>query len=363
MSTFLKRIITIVITLSVLALLAYPKVQPLFSSSSDSENSSNASSSNRLKVEAVKISEESVEDRILSSGSMRADEVVDLSVESSGLVTNIYFNEGSEVEKGDLLLKINDSQLQAEKNRNSFRLTLAEQREERQKRLLERGGISQDEYDATLNELNVLRSELQLIEAQIDQTELRAPFSGSIGLKYVSEGSYISPSTRIATLQSLNPIKVDFSVPERYVARVSVGDEINFHIQGVDSTFIGEVYAFEPSVDRETRSLQIRAITDNDSRILFPGAFANITLILDTITDALMVPTISVIPDLNTQKLFLVRNGVVDEKRVQTGIRTSEKVQIVDGIAPGDTVLTTGLLQVRPGDEVEITELNEGDEL
>lgn len=304
-----------------------------------------------------------MEDRILSSGSMRADEVVDLSVESSGLVTNIYFNEGSEVEKGDLLLKINDSQLQAEKNRNSFRLTLAEQREERQKRLLERGGISQDEYDATLNELNVLRSELQLIEAQIDQTELRAPFSGSIGLKYVSEGSYISPSTRIATLQSLNPIKVDFSVPERYVARVSVGDEINFHIQGVDSTFIGEVYAFEPSVDRETRSLQIRAITDNDSRILFPGAFANITLILDTITDALMVPTISVIPDLNTQKLFLVRNGVVDEKRVQTGIRTSEKVQIVDGIAPGDTVLTTGLLQVRPGDEVEITELNEGDEL
>lgn len=304
-----------------------------------------------------------MEDRILSSGSMRADEVVDLSVESSGLVTNIYFNEGSEVEKGDLLIKINDSQLQAEKNRNSFRLTLAEQREERQKRLLERGGISQDEYDATLNELNVLRSELQLIEAQIDQTELRAPFSGSIGLKYVSEGSYISPSTRIATLQSLNPIKVDFSVPERYVARVSVGDEINFHIQGVDSTFIGEVYAFEPSVDRETRSLQIRAITDNDSRILFPGAFANITLILDTITDALMVPTISVIPDLNTQKLFLVRNGVVDEKRVQTGIRTSEKVQIVDGIAPGDTVLTTGLLQVRPGDEVEITELNEGDEL
>lgn len=304
-----------------------------------------------------------MEDRILSSGSMRADEVVDLSVESSGLVTNIYFNEGSEVEKGDLLLKINDSQLQAEKNRNSFRLTLAEQREERQKRLLERGGISQDEYDATLNELNVLRSELQLIEAQIDQTELRAPFSGSIGLKYVSEGSYISPSTRIATLQSLNPIKVDFSVPERYVARVSVGDEINFHIQGVDSTFVGEIYAFEPSVDRETRSLQIRAITDNDSRILFPGAFANITLILDTITDALMVPTISVIPDLNTQKLFLVRNGVVDEKRVQTGIRTSEKVQIVDGIAPGDTVLTTGLLQVRPGDEVEITELNEGDEL
>ncbi|MEX0661870.1 MAG: efflux RND transporter periplasmic adaptor subunit [Balneolaceae bacterium] len=362
MSTSLKRIITTVVILSVLALLAYPKVQPLFSSSSNSENTDTEFSSNRLKVEAVTIEEESVEDRILSSGSLRADEVVDLSVESSGLVTDIYFEEGSEVEEGDLLLKINDSQLQAELNRNSFRLTLAEQREERQRRLLERGGISQDEYDATLNELNVLRSDLQLIEAQIDQTELRAPFSGSIGLKYVSEGSYISPDTRIATLQSLNPIKIDFSVPERYVARVSVEDKINFFIQGVDSTFTGEVYAFEPSVDRETRSLQIRAITDNDDRMLFPGAFANITLILDTITDALMVPTISVIPDLNTQKLFVMRNGQVDEITVRTGIRTDSKVQIVEGVAPGDTVLTTGLLQVRPGDEVEITELNEGTE-
>lgn len=363
MNTLLKRILTIAVILLVFALLAYPKVQPLFSSSSDAGNSSSTQGSNKLKVEAVKIIEESVEDRILSSGSLRADEVVDLSVESSGIITNIYFNEGSEVEKGDLLLKINDSQLQAEKNRNSFRLSLAEQREERQQRLLERGGISQDEYDATLNELNVLRSELQLIEAQIDQTELRAPFTGSIGLKYVSEGSYISPGTRIASLQSLNPIKVDFSVPERYVARVSVGDKINFHIQGVDSTFVGEVYAFEPSVDRETRSLQIRAITENNDRILFPGAFANITLILDTISDALMVPTISVIPDLNTQKLFVIRDGLVDEIRVQTGIRTSEKVQVVNGIAPGDTVLTTGLLQARPGDEVEITELNEGGEL
>ncbi len=360
MNTLLKRIITTVVILAVLALLAYPKVQPLFSSSSDSSNSNNSAGSNKMKVEAVKISEESVEDRIFSSGSLRADEIVDLSVESSGLITNIYFDEGSEVEKGDLLLKINDSQLQAEKNRNAFRLTLAEQREERQKRLLERGGISQDEYEATLNELNVLRSELQLIEARIDQTEIRAPFSGSIGLKYVSEGSYISPTTRIATLQRLNPIKIDFSVPERHVARVSVGDKINFQIQGVDSTFIGEVYAFEPSVDRETRSLQIRAITENDSRILFPGAFANITLILDTISDALMVPTISVIPDLNTQKLFVVRNGVVDEIRVQTGIRTSEKVQVISGLAPGDTVLTTGLLQVRSGDEVEITVLGEG---
>jgi len=362
MSLLLKRIITTLIILSVLALLAYPKVEPLFSSASDDDNSGSNSGSNLLKVEAVKIAEESVEDRIFSSGSLQADEVVDLSVESSGLITNIYFREGTQVEQGDLLLKINDSRLQAEKNRNSFRISLAEQREERQRRLLERGGISQDEYDATLNELNVLRSELQLIEAQIDQTELRAPFSGSIGLKYVSEGSYISPDSRIATLQKLDPIKIDFSVPERYVARVSIGDKITFGVQGVDSTFTGEVYAFEPSIDRETRSLQIRAITNNEERMLFPGAFANITLILDTLTDALMVPSIALVPELNAQKLFVVRNGTVNEVRVQTGIRTSEKVQVLNGIAVGDTVLTTGLLQVRPGQEVEISQLTAGAE-
>lgn len=300
---------------------------------------------------------ESVDDQIYSSGSILADESVQLSAETSGIVTHIHFREGSSVERGDLLLKINDSELQAQLQRNQFRLSLAEQREERQKRLLERGGISQDQYDAILNEVNVLRSELNLIEAQIAKTEIRAPFSGSIGLKYVSEGSYISPNSQIASLQRLNPVKIDFAVPERYISRVQTGDIVQFNVQGVDSTFVGEVYAIEPQINRETRSLQIRAISDNPDHLLFPGAFANITLILNTLDNALMVPTISLIPELNSQKLFVMSNGKVEEVRVQTGIRTSEKVQVVDGIAPGDTVLTTGLLQVRAGNEVNITEL------
>ena len=362
MNKTLKRIITAVIILTVLGLIAYPKVKLLFSSSSSGENSNENRGSDRLKVEGVEIVEEPVEERIYSSGSVRADEIVDLSVEGSGIVTDIYFQEGTQVEEGELLLKINDSELQAELRRTTFRVSLAEQREERQKRLLERGGISQDEYDATLNELNVLQSELDLIRARIDKTELRAPFSGSIGLKYISEGSYISPETRIATLQKLNPVKIDFSIPERYASRVTIGDKINFGVQGVDTTFTGEVYAFEPSIDQASRSLQIRAMSPNDDLLLFPGAFANITLILDTVVDALMVPGIAVVPELNRQKLFLVRNGVVEEAPIQTGIRTSDRVQIVNGIAPGDTVLTTGLLQVRPGSEVEFSNVTRGTE-
>ncbi|NBC64905.1 MAG: efflux RND transporter periplasmic adaptor subunit [Bacteroidetes bacterium] len=359
----MKRIITIIIVLVVIGGLAYPKVKPLLSSSGEEQVSANSGGNNLLEVEAVEMDYETIDDEIFSSGTIQANEVVELSAEASGIITDIYFEEGREVQEGDLLLKINDSELQAQKQRAEFRLTLAEQREERQRRLLERGGISQEDYDATLNEVNVLRSEIQLINAQIDKTEIRAPFSGVIGLKYVSVGSYIGPNTRIASLQEVDPIKIDFSVPERYISRVNVGDEILYSVQGVDSTFTGEVYAIEPRINTETRTLQIRAISENDEQLLYPGAFANITLILDEINDALMVPTISIIPGLNSQKVFVASDGVVQERIIRSGIRNSEKVQVIEGIEQGDIVLTTGLLQVRPGMEINITEITKSTEI
>lgn len=359
----MKRIITIIIVLLVIGGLSYPKVKPLFSSTGEEQMAANSGASNLLEVEAVEMDYETIDDEIFSSGTIQANEVVELSAEASGIITDIYFEEGREVEEGDLLLKINDSELQAQKQRAEFRLNLAEQREERQRRLLERGGISQEDYDATLNEVNVLRSEIQLINAQIDKTEIRAPFSGIVGLKYVSVGSYIGPNTRIASLQEVDPIKIDFSVPERYISRVAVGDAIKFTVQGVDSTFTGEVYAIEPRINTETRTLQIRAISDNSGQLLYPGAFANITLILEEIDDALMVPTISIIPGLNSQKVFIARDGVVEEQFIRSGIRTSEKVQVVEGIQKGDIILTTGLLQVQPGMQVNITEITKSTDI
>lgn len=361
MSKALKRTITICIILLIVGGLAYPKVKPLFSS--NSESSGPTQNRGLLTVEAVELDYETIEDRIFSSGTIQANELVELSTDASGIVTNIYFEEGREVGRGDLLVKINDSELQAEKQRSTFRLNLAEQREERQKSLLERGGISQDDYDATLNEVNVLRAELRLIDAQIEKTEVRAPFSGVIGLRYISSGSYITPTTRIASLQEVDPVKIDFSVPERYIPRVNISDKINFTVQGVDSSFVGEVYAIEPRVNTQTRTLQIRAISENKDQLLYPGAFANIVLILDEIDDAIMVPTIAIVPVLNGQKVYKVRDGVVAESTIQTGIRTSDKVQIISGASHGDVILTTGLLQVRPGMEVEIIDLKKTSEL
>lgn len=343
------------LTAAAVAALAYPKVQHLFSNSSNTEN--NSPGRQLLKVEAVVPGYSEIEDKIFATGSVLANEDVELSAEASGIITNIYFAEGRPVEKGDLLVKINDSELQAELQRAEFRLALAEQREDRQRRLLERGGISQEDYDATLNEVNVLRSELRLINAQIEKTEIRAPFDGIIGLKFVSEGSYISPQTRIATLQDIDPVKIDFTVPERYISRVSIDDVIKFTVQGIDSTLTGNVYAIEPRIDSQTRTLRIRAMSDNEKQLLFPGAFANIELILETVSDAVLIPSISVIPELNGQKIYLYRDGAVAEQRVVTGIRSSDNVQIIEGVTAQDTVLTTGLLQVRPGDNVEFTKI------
>ncbi|MDZ7689954.1 MAG: efflux RND transporter periplasmic adaptor subunit [Balneolaceae bacterium] len=350
----MKKIVGIVLFLLVIGFLAYPKIKPLFGE----ENRSAAPQDNStLKVEAFEVKPDTVSDVIYTTGTLIANEEIELRSEVSGLITEIYLQEGRTVTKDDLLIKINDSELQAQLARAQYRLDLAEERELRQEKLLEKGGISQEDYDATLNEVNVLRSEVALIKAQITKTEIRAPFDGQVGLKYVSDGSYISPSTKIASLQSINPIKIDFSIPERYASKVQEGDQIRFTVQGTEEQFIGDIYAIEPKINSDTRTLQIRARSDNQDQKLIPGAFADLQLTLETITDARMIPTISLVPELQGQKVYIYRDGQVVEQSVQTGIRTQSKIQITEGIQFGDTILTTGLLQVRPGMQVQLQQV------
>ena len=362
----MKKVIIYSILLIVIVLLAIPKITPLFENGvmqgPDGSGGAGAGGAGAgagvggaggaeslLPVDVVVMQYSSVTDRIFSSGTVEANERIDLRAEVTGIVEAIYLTEGSRVQEGDLLLKINDSELQAQKSRAEYRYNLAAQQEERQRRLLEKGGVSQEDYDATLNQVNVFRSEMQLIDAQLEKTEIRAPFSGRIGLKYVSKGQFIGPDQPIASLQELDRVKIDFSVPERYAGRVQTGDLMRFDVQGIDSTFVGEVYAIEPRINTDTRTLSLRAISDNPEFLLYPGAFANIELVLEEIEEALMVPTISLIPGLNSQKVYVAVDGMVEERIVKTGIRTSEKVQILEGLNPGDQVLTTGLLQARPG--------------
>ena len=308
----------------------------------------------RVPVRVETLAPAKLEERLNATGRVLANERIEIVSEISGKISAIYFDEGSRVAQGALLLKIDDSELLAERQRALYRVELAERAEARQQQLLDEGVISNETYDVALGELNVLRAELQLIEAQLLKTEIRAPFGGIIGLRWVSPGSYLSSQTRIASLHDLDPVKLDFAVPERYSALMRIGDEITFTVDGFERSFSGTVYAIEPSVDASTRSLRMRARCPNSDGALLPGTFANVDLVLRSVDDALTVPSIAIIPELGGKKVFIYDDGTAQPRTVETGIRTENEVQITSGLMDGDLVIISGILQLRPGLEVEI---------
>lgn len=310
-----------------------------------------------LPVNVYVVAPGKLENRIRSTGTILANEEVVMQSERSGKVTRIYFKEGSQVRKGQLLTKINDTELQASLLKLRSQEKLAEDKEQRRRTLFEKNNISPEDYEVTLNELNSIRAERQLIEAQIAKTEIRAPFDGKIGLRYVSEGSYVSSDTRIASLQDVNTVKVDFAIPEKYVNQVRPGQRIKFTIAGTNDNHSGTIYAVEPKIDLETRTVQLRAYSANKGGRIVPGSFAEIELVLQAVVDALMVPSESLVPELQGQKVFLVRGGSAVPQAVETGIRTERMVQITQGISKNDTVITSGTMQLRPGAPVRITSI------
>ena len=339
--------------LAILAVLAAPKLIQLRRTD---KPTAAAPSGKILRVQVHRVVPIRLTERLATTGTLRANEEVEIVSEISGKISAIRFEEGSRVTAGELLLKIDDSELLAERQQALYRVELAERAETRQQQLLEDGVISGENYDVTLGELNVLRAEHQLIEAQLLKTEIRAPFSGILGLRWVSPGSYLSPQTRIASLHDLDPVKLDFTVPEKYSALMRVGDEISFAVEGFERTFGGTIYAIEPSVDASTRSLRMRARCPNSDGALVPGTFANVDLVVRSVPEALTVPSIAIIPELGGKKVFVYHDGTAEPRTVETGIRAENSVQITSGLAEGDLVITSGILQLKPGLEVEIEE-------
>lgn len=312
-----------------------------------------AESGASLPVQVLEIEPRRMVERLATTGTIRANEQIDLVSEITGVVEAIHFAEGEPVTRGRLLLKIDDKELRAQRERARYRLRLAEAREERQRELRRLGVISEQEYDVASSELNVLGAELALVEAQLQKTEIRAPFDGIVGLRRVSEGSLLSPQTRIATLQDVDPVKIDFTLPEAYAGRVGPGSRVELRVKGVDNAFEAEVYAVEPRVDPETRSLLIRARSPNSDGRLLPGAFADVTLAVREVRDALVVPSLAVIPELGGKKVFVLEEGTAQPRRVETGIRTETEVEITTGLAPGDRVIVSAIQRLRPGLAVE----------
>lgn len=289
---------------------------------------------------------------VSSTGTLLAAESVELQAEVPGKITAIHFVEGARVQKGALLVKLNDADLKARRLAVEHELALAQRREQRIGELLAKGFVVPDDHDEAASTVLVRRAEISLIDAQIAKTEIRAPFDGVAGLRYVSEGAMVSANTQIATLQRVDTLKVDFAVPEKYAARIRVGSPIAFTLDGRAEKFGGKVYAYDPRIDEGTRTLLIRALCPNPGGALLPGAFANVQFTLNEIADALMVPAEALVPDYEASHVFVVEHGKAEPRRVATGIRTASRVQIVAGLEPGDVVVTSGLPQLRPGSAV-----------
>lgn len=347
-----RRNVVVILFLLVVVALAVPKLMP--SSQEATAGPAPPTAARKvLQVDVNVMEPQRLVEELATTGTILANERVELVSEVAGKITRIHFDEGGRVRKGELLVELDDSTLQAEAERIRYRLELAERREMRQRELLDQGVISADDYDLALNQLNVLRSEERLIQSQLEKTRLHAPFSGIIGLRYVSQGSYLSPQTRIALLQQIDTVKIDFSVPEKYVGRLQPGDSIDFSVKGSEEPFVGKIYAVEPNVDPETRSLLLRARSDNPSGRLVPGAFADVRLLVAEIDDALAVPSMAVVPELGGRKVFVLENGKAEPRAVETGIRTADRVQVIRGLEPGETVIVSAIQQLRAGLEVE----------
>lgn len=346
-----RRLAFAAVGLVLVAAIVWPRLQ---SRTKEPASAPAPAAPSAVPVTVAEVRTQLLTETLSTTGSLRANEYVAVTSEVSGKVREIRFEEGRRVAAGELLVKIDDSELLAQLERARFRVALAAQREAQQKKLLAEGILSQEEYDRQLSEKNVFEAEQRLIETQLKKTEVRAPFGGTLGLRDVSLGAFLSPQTRITTLQDIQPIKLDFSLPEKYAGLVRVGQQVTFRLKGDQTARTARIFAIEPTVDLETRSLLLRAESPNPDGSLLPGAFADVEVAVRSKSDALAVPAIAIVPELGGKKVFVVENGVAQPRSVETGIRTDELVEITSGLAAGEKVITSGLLQVKPGSTVAV---------
>lgn len=358
MNRSLKITITILIILLIAGTISYPKLKPFLASKLKKQQGmpgpGGRQMQQKLLVSGYIIKPTRMSELINTVGTLRPDEEVDLSFETSGKIVRINFTEGTRVKKGDLLAKINDKPLQAQLEKLLAERKLAEAKEFRQRSLLGRDAISQESYDQIQTELQTTQADINLIKARILETELRAPFDGVIGLRGLSEGAFVTTSTKIARLVKSVPIKIEFAVSERYASEVKAGFPITFSIDGGETVYNASVYAVDSKLDLITRTVLLRAIYPNKNEELKTGRSASITLKLSQIDNAISIPTEALIPEMEGERVFIYKAGKASSVKVTTGLRTESAIQITDGLKFGDTLLTSGILQLRQSLPVQL---------
>lgn len=288
---------------------------------------------------------------IEANGTVLASEFVELKPEVSGRITYLNIKEGMSVQEGTVLAKLNDEDLQAQLKKYKAQLQLARINESRLKVILKADGLNQSDYDAALQQVNNIEADIEYTQALINKTEIRAPFSGIIGLRNVSKGAFVSQTSVLATIQQTQSLKVDFVLPETYASAVFQGKKVEV-INDLGARFDAVISGVEPQVNTATRNLKIRALVSGQNKSLSPGAFVRVAFNEGESKPRIFVPSNCIIPDTRFKKIAVIKNKVAEMKVIETGVRTGDNVEVVSGLNPGDTFAINGLLFLKPGSEI-----------
>jgi membrane fusion protein (multidrug efflux system) len=309
------------------------------------------------RVDAYIVSPRTISEVIEVPGTLLAKETTEIHPEVSGRVVALNINEGKFVSEGSVLVKLYDGDLQAQLRKLEVQLNIAQKTEERQAQLLKIQGISQQDYDLSLLNVNNIKADIEITKTSIAKTAIHAPYNGRIGLKNISPGAYITPQTIIANITQTDQLKLDFTVPEKYTDKIKTGQTVHFKVQGKDKTYDARVIATEVSIAETTRSLLVRSVVQNKNSELLPGTFASVELKFDPDPNALMIPSEAILPQARGKKIISYNGGNAKFVDVVTGVRDSAFVQITSGIKAGDTVIITGLLSIRPDSKIQMSKI------
>jgi membrane fusion protein (multidrug efflux system) len=325
----------------------------IWSSCGNKTNSDKPGGAGTLQVEAYKVIPKPFNNDVVATAELLASEQVDLMAPISGQVLEIYFKEGEHINKGEAIIRLDDRNWKAQTIGVKAELDAVQKDYDRKKALLAIEGSSQEEVDRTFSTVETLKSQLQQLQVNIDLANVTAPFSGQLGMRNFSQGAFLKAGEIITTLTGINQLKVDFTLAQENQKNIEIGKEILVLIER--DTLKAKIYAINPIIDAKSRTINVRALLlQNADKIIMPGTFAEVLVTTNFVNDALLIPTQAVVPEINEQTVYLYKSGKAVRKTIQMGNRTAENVQVLNGIAAGDTVVTSGLLQIKNGMDLQI---------
>ncbi len=301
-----------------------------------------------LMVEGYLVETSTFDNKFVTTANLMANEQVEVKAPISGQVLNINFKEGSTIRKGQSIVRLDDRSWKAQLMGLEAELEKSSKDYDRKKNLVNAGGSSEKDVQEAFATIERLKSEIRQLEINIDLANVRAPFSGTVGMRDFSLGAYLSQGDVITILTETEKLKVDFSLPSQYKNNLKIGKNITVVVE--EDTLSAEIYAISPLINTDSRTIGARAFLNQENeRTILPGTYAEVIVSIDSADDALLVPTQAIVPEINDQTVYLFKNGTGERKVVKTGNRNADMVHIVSGLSPGDTVITTGLLQIKQG--------------